>query len=295
MTGGVIEDNKAASTGVVYVPAGKAVITGGEIKNNSAAMGTLAVAGGKLSVAGSSDSPVLIHDNQATQKGGAVYVASGTATFSNVDIYDNKVTNARNTGDATTSAGGGIYVDAGNVTIADGCDIHHNTAPRGGGVFIRTGNVKMISGKIHENQGEKGGGVAQYYNAASTFYMTGGLLAGNISKLDGAGNDFYSAYEGTAAGRQAYLSQDQSKLPKAYLVQAAQMGDPRYNVWKDDTYDGNVDDDGHPTGEFVLVKTDGEGNTLPTAIGEGQLITIMINTENINELAGIGFYLIADH
>ena len=278
MTGGVIENNTATGNGAVYIYTGSAMLTGGEIKKNTSNRGTVTVSGGTLNIAGSSSDKVQIHDNQVADRGAGIYMTgSSKGTLSNVEISNNRVTNARNTSDQTLSAGGGIFVDTGTMTIADGTEIHDNFAPRGGGVYINTGTVKMIDGSIHDNQAQIGGGVAQNYAKVSEFYMTGGLLAGNNSYLYSAGNDFYSAYEGTDAGRAAYLAENYKTHPDAYLVQASQMNDPRYNVWKDDTYDGNVDDDGHPTGVFVLVKTDGEGNTLPTAIGEGQLITIMIN------------------
>ena len=53
-----------------------------------------------------------------------VFIAGGTVTLNNCDIYSN-----------TAGSGGGVYISNSTVTL-DTCNIHNNQATYGGGVYI---------------------------------------------------------------------------------------------------------------------------------------------------------------
>lgn len=288
MNGGTIKDNDAVSGAAVYVKSGSSTFTmnGGEITENTGRTGivynnggTASIYGGKLtgnkvnnvggaisqasgttSIAGSPDAPVEIADNTATQQGGGIYVGGGTVRITNATISGNKTTAAR-TGTVTQSAGGGIFVDGGILSIGTGANITGNTAVRGGGVYANGGTVKMMGGLITGNSASyAGGGVAQNPGNRSDFILMQGGVYNNRSILSDAGNDFYSKYEGT----DDYSKTAASKKPRLSLIAASSMGNENYNVWKDDDYSGTT-----RTAAYIL---------------EGQYITEPLNECNNVEL-----------
>ena len=255
MTGGVIEENTARGSGIVYNQGGKVQINAGVICNNTVATnGTLYNTSGTMSVVGSEDSKVQIVNNTVAQRGGGVHVNSGTVTLENVVIRDNEVTYARQSSvNGVTGAGGGIYVNSGTLYINEGTEITGNHAARGGGIYQNSGKISMIGGSITKNTAEIGGGVAQYPESVGEFVMMQGLLADNRSTLYAAGNDFYSWYEGSGN----YDVDWSTGVPKVTLLPAAQMDSEQYNVWKNDSYEGE--------------------NRTGTSVTEGQYITSNLN------------------
>ncbi len=242
MSGGKIENNTVTMTGdsgncyggAVYVRAGNAFITGGEICNNSSyTAGAIAIGNGTVSISGTEDAKVLIHDNTTTAWGAGIMVGSGgKLTLSNVEIYNNKIKDATYNLDTIDLAGGGIYTN-GTVNIAEGTVIRNNYATRGGGIYIRTGTVTMVGGRITQNEAQIGGGVGMWHKLSGVFKLANGFLAGNASLRTGDGNDVYT-YPETGA------TTTTGEHPKVTLIQAAAMGDPNYTVWRKDDYTGNT-------------------------------------------------------
>ncbi|MBQ8133363.1 MAG: hypothetical protein IJ192_02980, partial [Clostridia bacterium] len=98
-----------------------------------------------------------------------------------------------------------------------------------------------------------GGGVAQHPTSSGNFRFMQGGVYDNRSILYSAGNDFYSKYEGTN-----YTSNNK---PKLTMISAQQMGNVKYNVWKDDDYPSDARE-GRPPNSRTSVY-----------IGEGQYLT----------------------
>ena len=111
----------------------------------------------------------------STQKSTAVLLINGGEIFKN----------------ESNSNGGAMYLATGTATIAQGADIHDNTAvAQGGGVVIGSGTLTMTGGKIYNNKTtsnstDGGGGVTSWKNG--TFIMTGGEIYENRSNTDGGG------------------------------------------------------------------------------------------------------------
>ena len=240
MTGGEICDNTAQNPanlswgigGGLYNNGGTVQITAGTIKNNVAVYGGgVYTSGGKFSVSGTGNAPVLIQDNTASNQGGGIYT-NGQMTLSNVKISGNKTTNSR-TDDVTRGAGGGIYQGDGTTSFGDGTVITENNAVRGGGVYQVGGTLNMLGGEIIGNTAQLGGGVAQHPTGSGTFRFMRGKFYENRSTLTSTGNDVYSAYEGS----ESYPTL--SGHPKFDLIAAVQMGNSKYNAWKDDVYTGS--------------------------------------------------------
>ena len=238
MSGGKIENNTVTATGdsancyggAVYVRAGSVLISGGEICNNTSyTAGAIFVNGGTVSISGTADAKVQIHDNTTTAWGAGIMVSSGgKLTLSNVEIYNNKIKDATYNLNTIDLAGGGIYTN-GTVNIAEGTIIRNNYATRGGGIYIRTGTVTMVGGKITQNEAQIGGGVGMWHKLSGVFKLANGFLAGNSSLRTGDGNDVYTypeTGEPTTTGEH----------PKVTLIQAAAMGDPNYTVYGEQTY-----------------------------------------------------------
>ncbi|GHV84140.1 hypothetical protein AGMMS50212_14800 [Spirochaetia bacterium] len=86
---------------------------------------------------------------------------------------------------ADNNNGGGVYIDAGTLTIA-GADISNNTARSGGGVYIEAANVTFTQGAISGNltSSVNGGGIT---SINSHFTMDGGNIYGNSTNGYGGG------------------------------------------------------------------------------------------------------------
>ncbi len=268
MISGEISENKSTRIGdinrgygAIYNNGGIVNIAGGVIKNNSA------VAGGAIynnSGAAYISGNAVISNNTATQRGGGIYVGGGAVNIGKAYISGNAVTGAKSAdvGSAngvTTSAGGGIYVHAGTLNITDGALIQSNSAVRGGGIYQNTGTVTVMGGTITKNKAQMGGGLAQNplpNNSTTRMAVVQGKIYGNISTT-AAGNDFYSAYEGTEDYNR-YITRN--LIPRLTLLAANDMGLSQYNVWKDDAYEG--------------------GNRTGVQIGEGHYITARLNQVN---------------
>ena len=257
--------NTSYGYGAVFNNGGTVTIVGGEISENEAQQGgAFYNNSGVMSISGSSaeNSPVITR-NKAGQRGGALYVAGGTVVTTNAVFTYNQTTAAKSTEVNTenglcTSAGGAAFVFTGTLNIGDGTRIENNKAVRGGAIYQRQGNVQIDGTRtvITKNVAVLGGGCAQIpIPGNATTYMSitnGSSVYDNKSTLTSAGNDFYSAWEGSNRYEQQ-LGSHADYTPRLTLRSASEMavGD-RYNVWKNDNYKGtNRIGDTLVDGQFV--------------------------------------------
>ena len=144
----------------VYISAGAAYISKGEISNNAGGgidnEGTLTISGGNI-------------DNNKAPTGGGIF-NGGTLTISgNATINSNQA----------TSSGGGIYHNSSYLLTISGGEISSNT---GSGITVASSSnhfIVMTGGKICKNTGR---GV--YLNSKSTFVMSSSASIGD--KTDSA-------------------------------------------------------------------------------------------------------------
>lgn len=241
ISGGTLSGNTAGS--VVYNESGSLNITGGVLENNKVTTGVIRVKAGTATVNGTEASPVGIRDNTAgdatgdnTGLGGGLYVEGGTVFLGHVSITGNA---AKQNSKNNTGLGGGIYQSGGDLILSSGTVISGNSADkRGGGVYQEAGTFNMLSGTITANTAAFGGGVAQTPNRSGPGTINiydGPKVYANRSTSSSTGNDIYSAYTAT---NKPWSSVPSAQKAKITLEAAGQMGLKRYNVWRDDSYDG---------------------------------------------------------
>ena len=260
MYGGTISGNRTSATtdpktvgyGAIFNVNGEVNIFGGTITDNTAyAGGGIYNSGGRLNIIGQSvESKPVISNNIGGYSGGGIYCNSGSIKIACAEIRDNRTTYEKHNSVYNFSylhqgAGGGIFVYDASVIIEDNTLITGNYAVRGGAIY-QFRNTVQIGGEhtvITENTAELGGGCAQNpLTGVRTTLMTlvdGASVYGNRSITTAAGNDFYSAWEGTNTYNQQ-LGNAAQNTPAITLIAASKMavGD-RYNVWKNDNYTGD--------------------------------------------------------
>ena len=136
--------------------------------------------------------------NAAEQKGGAVYVSSGTFNIKG-GYVGSENTNQYTTADAckgndgnTATYGGGVYVNSGTITSTTNTSsyIRGNYATYGGGVYLNTSwstatsyNGQVLNA-IKYNYATYGGGI---YNTTGTLTLSTGTLSYNQASSTGGG------------------------------------------------------------------------------------------------------------
>jgi hypothetical protein len=155
MTGGGIGDNDAASNGGgLYVAAGTATLTNGEVNGNDA-------------------------DN-----GGGLYLATGAATLIGSTVSGNEVRAIPGGGD-----GGGLYVAGGELTLT-GSTVSDNTAQYGGGLYLAGGEATLTNCTVNDNNADISGGGGLYIDSGIEATLTGTTVSGNSAQGGGGiGND----------------------------------------------------------------------------------------------------------
>ncbi|RMG98415.1 MAG: CSLREA domain-containing protein [Chloroflexi bacterium] len=178
LNGGTVGNNTAVNAGGVYVNQGSIVISGGEIRDNTATAttgfpgGGIYVATGSATLAGG-----VIRDNSA-YRGAGILVNNGWAVLSSTQIVSN-----------TATYGGGVYlVQGGAVLTQTGGLIAYNHATAntdfgGGGVYIFSGNLVMEGGEIRQNVADYDGGGVNV--ASGTAVIRGGSLLNNTAANSG--------------------------------------------------------------------------------------------------------------
>ncbi len=190
--GGLIEDNHTEGNGGAFYVVGQVEMSGGTVKNCSAANGGLFYIGSpswedKFGTASINLSGGTIENCSATKSGGAAYVNAGTitmtgGTISNCSAADN---------------GGAFYITEGTIGKTDGTSrtiegefimsgtatLQSCSADNGGAVYINSGSVTMSGGSALNCEADISGGA--FYVTGGDITMTGGLIDGNMAKNGG--------------------------------------------------------------------------------------------------------------
>ncbi|WP_407435124.1 beta strand repeat-containing protein [Treponema sp.] len=123
------------------------------------------------------------------------------------------------------SAGGGIYLSAGSVELADNAIVKGNTATSsGGGVYVSNGTTLTISsGSVQGNSAPNGGGVYVDYannNSYGTLTMTSGTIGvnGELNSASGSGAAVYNKGKFNISGSAVVNSGNDIYLPEGKLV-----------------------------------------------------------------------------
>jgi len=162
--------------GGVVVVYGSATLEGGRIVSNTANDN-----GGGVYVSHSNgvftQTGGGIVDNYAGDSGGGVYVKDGTAVLEGGQILSN-----------TADYGGGVYVDQGNATSTQTgvSTIARNTATSdGGGIYNNAGTLTLVNTTVSYNTaGSDGGGL---YDNAGTSVLAYTTIASNTASTGGGG------------------------------------------------------------------------------------------------------------
>ncbi len=122
----------------------------------------------------------------STTSGGGLYIESGELTLNeDAEISKNRAEN-----------GGGIYMQGGTVNLSGGDGLYNNLATEsGGGVYLNLGNFNLSNGNIWRNKalgtGATVGGGGVYIGGTdqspTSFVMTGGQITYNSAKSNGGG------------------------------------------------------------------------------------------------------------
>lgn len=177
--GVIVTGNKSTELGgCIYMDSNStAIIAGGLITNNTTSadggaiyndMGTLTISGGTIST-----------NSSSLGKGGGIFNNYGT-----VEINGGAIT-----GNYGKTLGGGIYTIGadGVVNVSGDALISENYANAGGAIYINSGEATMAGGTLSRNYAynrrgstvSSGGGGAVSIGAAAKFKMSGGLIDGN--------------------------------------------------------------------------------------------------------------------
>ena len=179
---------------------GTFTMEGGTITGNSAGYGGGVYVAGTFTMNGGA-----ISGNTASSSGGGgVYVNSGTFTMNGGTI-------SSNTANSDYGYGGGVVVSSSATFNMNGGTISSNTANSdygyGGGVYIGSGNFTMNGGTISGNTASKGGGV---YMRGGGFYMYGGYL--------NDGFYYYASVLGSKIIQGGYVSSTAYSSIKSYIT-----------------------------------------------------------------------------
>lgn len=201
MSGGTIDNTELtektqANGGAVYLtdPNGKVTISGGTIQNSKAALGgAVYMTAGTFTLSGTG-----VIQNCTAEQGGAVYLADGTVNVDGGSVGYNKATNGAGVylaggtltvsdgtvnNNTATESGGGAYLAQGDLNVTGG-SITGNTAPNGAGAYVASGTLSVNGGTVGKNTAAQNGGGA--YLKDGTLTVAGGKIAENEA-ANGAG------------------------------------------------------------------------------------------------------------
>ena len=149
--------------------------------------------GGQITVSGNNSSGVFdiaygaqavltgltIENGDATYSGGGIYNL-GSLTVSNATLLHNTA--------ASGEDGGGIYNDAGSLTVID-VTLSGNSADSGGGIYNESGSVTISNTTLSGNSADSGGGI--YNDNDGVLSIGNSTLAGNSAGSGGAIDSTY--------------------------------------------------------------------------------------------------------
>jgi hypothetical protein len=183
----------------VFATAQTITLTQGQINLTNAAgvTGTLTVQGtgaGLLSVSGNNASRVFylysgttaILQNLTVTGGktpGAALGSYGGGVFNNAGVLS--LTNCTVTGNSATAVGGGVFNGSGSVSSLTNCTVTGNSAPYGGGVD-NDGTMSMTNCTVSGNSASAaGGGVFNFGGTMATLTLTNCTVSGNSANGGG--------------------------------------------------------------------------------------------------------------
>ena len=198
-------------------------------------------------------------NNTSAGNAGALYVASGTHSFTNCNITNNQ------------GFGGGSYINGGTNSFT-GCKISNNTSvkvgsiePYGGGLYINKGTNYFLNCEINGNKAHNGGGLISK-SATNTFEkctVSGNVIDdyGNGLCLDGSSNTIIDCTitdnKGASHGAGIWVGGGTVNIYGNTVV--------KNNVLNDGTTENNVEVGGGCT----VALSDGSGNALSTSSNIG--------------------------
>lgn len=204
ISGGTIKDCSAAKGGAIYMSAGTCTISNTATISNCSATesgGAIYLAGGKVTMEGGTLGGETVEEaNTATVHGGAIYLEKGTVSISGGTVSKN----------SASQNGGAIYLANGEVTVSGGTIKNNSAANDGGAVYVGSGSFTMSNGMLIGNSATANGGAAY---VAGNFTMTNGTIGGtedgtaNTAGKDGGAvyvnNGNFTMSAGTVSGNTA--------------------------------------------------------------------------------------------
>ena len=198
-------------------------------------------------------------NNTSAGNAGALYVASGTHSFTNCNITNNQ------------GFGGGSYINGGTNSFT-GCKISNNTSvkvesiePYGGGLYINKGTNYFLNCEINGNKAHNGGGLISK-SATNTFEkctVSGNVIDdyGNGLCLDGSSNTIIDCTitdnKGASHGAGIWVGGGTVNIYGNTVV--------KNNVLNDGTTENNLE----VAGGCTVALSDGSGNALSTSSNIG--------------------------
>ncbi|HEX7395644.1 MAG TPA: CSLREA domain-containing protein, partial [Anaerolineaceae bacterium] len=202
----IIAANAAAGDDIITVPAGTYTLTIPGTGENAAATGDLDIksnitingagAGTTIIDGGALDrvfevfraftvniSGVTVRNGNLTgDDGGGIFNNAGTLTITNSTFSGNSTIYE---GGGFGGAGGGVYTYGGPVTITNSTFSGNSASSQGGGIYIEAGTLTVTQSTFTQNNaGDSGGGILNQNGTAS---ITNSTFSGNSAVVTGGG------------------------------------------------------------------------------------------------------------
>jgi predicted outer membrane repeat protein len=131
-------------------------------------------------------------NSSAGDKGGAIYVDSGTVQIGQASIFGSTSSLKGN----SSNQGGAIYVNTGTLSIEGGTSFNGNSSNQGGAIYVNSGTVTIVGGEFsgittfEHNSSNQGGAI--YVNSGATLNVASNDFAFVSNRADGGGGGIYS-------------------------------------------------------------------------------------------------------
>jgi CSLREA domain-containing protein len=184
ISGNTISGNTARAGGAIY--AGRSAPGFVTISDDTISGNTATQQGGAIYLALSNTvkatiSQSMISGNTAAQQGGALFISSARdLSITGSTIVNNSSTSAS----PSLSRGGGIYLNATDISIS-GSTISGNSAAAGGGVYSANGELTVNFSTIQNNNASNGNG-GGIFSRLDRLTVTGSTISGNTANGPGA-------------------------------------------------------------------------------------------------------------
>lgn len=127
----------------------------------------------------------LISRNSAGRNGGGIWTGHDTGTGAFLTISDSDITLNTASGASATEGGGGIYIEAGTVTISGGSTLQSNlangNAGSGGGIFLLDGDLDVSNTEIQSNTANRAGGGVEIVDGTADFIGDANLRFNSVN------------------------------------------------------------------------------------------------------------------